>query len=108
MHALLQKALQGVDPNAPGAFWKILHNLMALVPWQALVWFTIASVVLAAILGWWRGRVATAIALALLVGPLALAVLWALPPGRYGPARRRLDARQAPVRGSAHAAGQRG
>jgi len=29
------------------------------------------------------------------VGPIGWAALWALPPGHYGPARGRLDRRQA-------------
>jgi hypothetical protein len=47
------------------------------------------------VLGWWRGRIALGVALGLVVGPVAWVALWALPPGRYGPARRRLDRRQA-------------
>ncbi|HEU0276254.1 MAG TPA: hypothetical protein VFQ95_00305 [Rhodanobacteraceae bacterium] len=98
MNALLQKALQGVDPAAPGAFWQILHNLFALVPWWPLIGFTVACAVIGAVLGWWRGRIVLAVALGLVVGPLAWATLWALPPGRYGPARRRLERRQQAVR----------
>jgi hypothetical protein len=93
MDALLQKALQGVDPAAPGAFWKILRNLLALVPWWPLVWFTLACAIVSVILGWWRGRIALALVLGLVVGPIAWAALWALPPGRYGPAHRRLERR---------------
>jgi len=91
--ALLHK--QGVDPGAPGAFWKLLHNMLALVPWWPLIWFTVACAVIGAVLGWWRGRIVLAVALGLVVGPVAWAALWALPPGRYGPARRKLDRRQA-------------
>ena len=98
VEALLQKLLQGVDPGAPGAFWKLLHNMLALVPWWPLVWFTVACAVIGAVLGWWRGRIGLAIALGLVVGPIAWAALWALPPGRYGPARRRLDARRVPAK----------
>lgn len=92
---LLQKILQGVDPGAPGAFWKLLHNMLALVPWWPLIWFTVACAVMGAAIGWWRGRIGLGIALGLVVGPIAWAALWVLPPGRYGPARRRLEAREA-------------
>lgn len=95
MNELLHKLLQGVDPNAPGAFWQILHNALALVPWWPLIWFTVASLVVGAVLGWWRGRIGMALLLGLVVGPIAWVALWALPPGRYGPARRRLDRRGA-------------
>ncbi|HEX7348661.1 MAG TPA: hypothetical protein VF264_03280 [Rhodanobacteraceae bacterium] len=92
---LLQQLLKGVTPGAPGAFWQVLHNAFELVPWWPLIWFTVACAVIGAVLGWWRGRVATGIVLGLVIGPIAWAALWALPPGRYGPARRRLDARVA-------------
>ncbi|MGH8190209.1 MAG: hypothetical protein ACREP2_02050 [Rhodanobacteraceae bacterium] len=95
MHDLLQKLLHGVDPNAPGAFGKLLHNMLALVPWWPLIWFTVACVVVGAAIGWWRGRVALGIGLGLVVGPIGWLALWALPPGRYGPARRQLEARSA-------------
>ena len=95
MQELLQKILQGVDPGAPGAFWKLLHNMLVLVPWWPLIWFTVACAVVGLVLGWWRGRIGMALLLGLLVGPIAWAALWALPPGRYGPARRRLDAKLA-------------
>ncbi|MBS0383585.1 MAG: hypothetical protein JSR56_14260 [Proteobacteria bacterium] len=94
MNSLLQKLLQGVDPGAPGAFWQILHNLLALVPWWPLIWFTGACAVVGAVIGWWRGRIALGIVLGVVVGPVSWLVLWAMPPGRYGPARRRLDARE--------------
>ena len=95
MDALLQKLLQGVDPGTPGAFWRLLHNMLVLVPWWPLIWFTVACAVVGAAIGWWRGRIALGIALGLVVGPIAWLALWALPPGRYGPARRRLDQHRA-------------
>lgn len=96
MNELVQKALQGVDPNAPGAFWQIMHNLLALVPWWPLIWFTLACAVAGAAIGWWRGRIGLGIALGVLVGPIGWLALWAVPPSRGGPARRRLDRRRAP------------
>jgi hypothetical protein len=94
MNALLQKLLQGVDPGTPGAFWRLLHNMLVLIPWWPLVWFTVACAIVGAAIGWWRGRIALGVALGLVVGPIAWVALWALPPGRYGPARRRLDRSQ--------------
>lgn len=95
MRGLLQKLLQGVDPGAPGATWRFLHNMLALVPWWPLIWFTVACVVIGAALGWWRGRIGLGVVLGLLVGPIGWIALWALPPGRHGPARRRLQERDA-------------
>jgi hypothetical protein len=92
---LLQKLLQGVNPGAPGALGQLLHNMLTLVPWWPLLWFTLACVVVGALLGWWRGRIGMGITLGLVVGPIAWIALWALPPGRYGPARKRLDAHAA-------------
>lgn len=99
MDALLQRLLQGVDPGAPGAFWQIFHNAVALVPWWPLIWFTAACAVVGAVLGWWRGRIVLAVLLGLVVGPVAWVALWAMPPGHYGPARRRLEARATAARG---------
>jgi hypothetical protein len=73
----------------------LLHNMLALVPWWPLIWFTVACAVAGAVLGWWRGRIGLGIVLGVVVGPLSWPVLWVLPPGRYGPARRRLQRRQA-------------
>ena len=98
MNDLLQKVLHGVDPNAPGAFWRILHNMLVLVPWWPMIWFTVACAIVGAMLGWWRGRIGLGVGLGLVIGPIAWVALWALPPGRYGPARRRLDARTAAAR----------
>jgi hypothetical protein len=93
MNELLHKLLQDVDPGAPGASGRLLHNLLVLVPWWPLIWFTVGCAVVGALIGWWRGRIALGIVLGVVVGPIAWAALWALPPGRYGPARRRLQAR---------------
>jgi hypothetical protein len=93
MHDLLQKILQGVDPGAPGAFRQLLHNMLALVPWWPLIWFTVAGALIGAAIGWWRGRIVSGIVLGIVVGPIGWLALWALPPGRYGPARRRLRVR---------------
>jgi hypothetical protein len=95
MNDLLQKLLQGVDPGTPGAFWRLFHIMLVLIPWWPLIWVTLACAVIGAGIGWWRGRIVLAVALGLVVGPIAWVALWAFPPGNYGPARRRLDRRQA-------------
>lgn len=89
MNELLQRVLQGVDLEAPGAFVQILHNMLALVPWWQLLWFTVGCAVVGAALGWWRGRIALGVVLGVVVGPIGWLALWALPPGNYGPAHRR-------------------
>jgi hypothetical protein len=67
---LLARAMQGVDPDAPGAFWQIALNLLALVPWTTLFWWNLGFVAIGAGLGWWRGRTAEGIAWALVLGPI--------------------------------------
>ena len=52
MQDLLQKLLQGVDPGTPGAIGKLMHNMLALVPWWPLIWFTVACAAIGAVLGW--------------------------------------------------------
>ena len=78
---LLQKITRGVDPNSPDATLHIFENLMALVPWWPLFWFTLLCVVVGAALGWWRRRVWLGIGLALLLGPVGWLALWVFPPG---------------------------
>jgi hypothetical protein len=70
MDELIARALQGVDPNVPGAFWLIFGNLMALVPWRSLLWFNVLFVVIGALLGGWRGRWQDGAMWALVLGPI--------------------------------------
>jgi uncharacterized membrane protein YfcA len=79
MDELLSKATRGVDMSAPDAAWQIFHNLMALVPWWPLFWFTVACVVVGAVLGRWRGRVWFGVATALVLGPVGWLMVLALP-----------------------------
>lgn len=77
MDELLSKALQGVDLDAPGAFWQVFGNLMALVPWTALTLWSVFFVVVGAGLGWWRGHTRAGVLWALALGPIGwLVVLW--------------------------------
>lgn len=82
MGDLLQRILKGVDLSSPDASAQILHNMMAMMPWAALLWFTLFSVVLGAVVGWWRGRLWTGIWISLLIGPIALLILLVLPSRR--------------------------
>ena len=81
MEDLLAKATSGVDPDSPDAALRIFENLMALVPWWPLFWFTVLCVVVGAALGWWRRRVWLGIVLALVLGPIGWFTLWAFPVG---------------------------
>ena len=78
---LLAKATRGVDPDSPDAFARIFANIMALVPWWPLFWFTVLCVAVGAALGWWRRRIWLGIALALVLGPIGWFTLWAFPAG---------------------------
>jgi len=75
MEELLAKAMQGVDPDAPGAFAQIFANLMALVPWTQLIVWQIVFIVVGALLGWWRGRLKATVIASLVLGPLG----WVVP-----------------------------
>lgn len=74
MDGLLARAMQGVDPDAPGAFWKVFENLMALLPWTTLAWWNLAFVGVGAVLGWWRGRFWAGVIWAWVLGPIGWAV----------------------------------
>lgn len=79
MDELLARAMQGVDPNAPGAWWRLFANLMALVPWGALLWWNLVFLIVGALLGWWRGRTGEGIAWAFVLGPIGWWVIWRRP-----------------------------
>lgn len=70
MDELLARATRGVDLDAPGAFWRVYLNLLAMVPWTTLFWWNLGFVVVGALLGWWRGRLAEGIAWAFVLGPI--------------------------------------
>lgn len=72
---LLARAMQGVDPDSPDAFARIFMNLMGLVPWAALLWWSIAFVAVGAVLGWWRGRTVEGIVWAAALGPIGWLVV---------------------------------
>ena len=76
MDELLAKATQGVDVDSPDAFLQIFMNLMGLVPWVALFWWSVLFVVVGALLGWWRGRTVEGVVLALVLGPIGWIVVW--------------------------------
>ncbi|HET6554726.1 MAG TPA: hypothetical protein VFG49_14455 [Dyella sp.] len=79
MDELLAKAMQGVDPDAPGAFLQVFMNLMGLVPWVALCVWSLVFVAVGALLGWWRGRVVEGVVWAAVLGPIGWFVVLARP-----------------------------
>ncbi|OOG42067.1 hypothetical protein [Rhodanobacter sp. C05] len=92
MDELLARASQGVDPDAPGAFWQIFVNLLNMLPWAAMFWWNLLFIAVGALLGWWRGRTAEGIVWALVLGPIGWIVILAKPrpkpPAQPPPLRR--------------------
>lgn len=88
MDELLARATQGVDPDAPDAFLRIFLNLMALVPWSALIWWNLLFLAVGALLGWWRGRTAEGIAWAFVLGPIGWLVVLRRPRRKMPPPLR--------------------
>ena len=84
MDELLAKATQGVDPDAPGAFWQILANLLNMVPWAAIFWWNLLFIAVGAVLGWWRGRLVEGIVWAAVLGPIGWIVILTKPRPRPG------------------------
>jgi hypothetical protein len=76
---LIARATQGVDPDAPGAFWQILVNLLNMLPWAAIFWWNLLFIAVGALLGWWRGRTGEGIVWALVLGPIGWIVILARP-----------------------------
>lgn len=79
MDELLAKVTQGVDLDAPDAFWHIFGNLMALVPWTALLWWSLLFLVVGAVLGWWRGRLWEGVVWAAILGPIGWIIILSRP-----------------------------
>lgn len=75
MDELLARAMQGVDPDAPDAFWHIFLNLMDIMPWAALFWWNLLFIAVGALLGWWRGRLGEGVAWSALLGPIGWIVV---------------------------------
>ena len=69
MDELLAKATQGVDVDSPDAFVHIFINLLNLMPWAAMFWWSIVFIVVGAGLGWLRGRTLEGIVWAAAIGP---------------------------------------
>jgi len=79
MDELIARASQGVDPDAPGAFWQIFVNLLNMLPWAAIFWWNLLFIAVGALLGWWRGRTGEGIVWALVLGPIGWIVILAKP-----------------------------
>ena len=79
MDELLVRATQGVDPDAPGAFWHVFFNLLNMLPWAAMFWWSLLFVAVGALLGWWRGRPFEGIVWAWVLGPIGWIVILARP-----------------------------
>ncbi|WP_114238596.1 hypothetical protein [Dyella sp. C9] len=75
MEQWLDKAMQGVDPDSPDAFLRIFLNLMLGVPWLALFWWSVAFIVVGALLGWWKGRLLEGVVWSAVLGPLGWLVV---------------------------------
>lgn len=87
MQELLNRTLQGVDPDSPGAFWQIFSNLMGLVPWWTLFWLNLAFVAVNLLIAWYRNSsCGKAVLWALVLGPFGWLVSWyAVSPARRCP-----------------------
>ncbi|MGP1665097.1 MAG: hypothetical protein ACTS5I_04125 [Rhodanobacter sp.] len=88
MDELLARAMQGVDPEMPGAFWQVFFNLLEMMPWAVLFWWNLAFIAIGALLGWWRGRLSEGVLWALVLGPIGWIVIL-FKPRRATPPRLR-------------------
>jgi hypothetical protein len=79
----LEQLMQGIDPDAPDATLQLFLRLMGLVDWWLLLWITLGSMAVGALIGWRRGTLWRDVGLAAALGPLGWIVSFLLPlPGR--------------------------
>ncbi len=88
MDELLARATQGVDLDAPGAFWQVFFNLLNMVPWAAMFCWSLLFVIVGLLLGWWRGRVVEGVLWAAALGPIGWVVVLLRKPRRKPPVKR--------------------
>ena len=79
MQALLHQLLQGVDWGSPDASLQLMRNMIAVVPWWPLLWWTAAATAGGAWIGWKRGRLLQGIAWSFVLGFVAWPIILALP-----------------------------
>lgn len=75
MDELLARATEGVDPDAPGAFFHVFFNLLNMVPWAAMFWWNLLFVAVGILLGWWRGRLLESLVWTCALGPIGWIVI---------------------------------
>lgn len=77
MDELLDKLLRGVDLTDPEAPILLFRNLMELVPWWPLFWFTLFCVAVGLAIAFRRGSSPwMAVFWALLLGPFSWLLSW--------------------------------
>ncbi|MEO7050193.1 MAG: hypothetical protein ABI128_00875 [Rhodanobacter sp.] len=79
MDELLGRATQGVDLDAPGAFLHVFFNLLNLMPWVAMFWWSLLFVAVGLLLGCWRGRAVEGAVWAWALGPIGWIVILCKP-----------------------------
>ena len=79
MDELLARATQVVDLDAPGASLQVFFNLLNLMPWAAMFWWSLLFVAVGSLLGWWRGRTLEGAVWAWVLGPIGWIVILSKP-----------------------------
>lgn len=82
MEAWLERILQGIDTESPGATLQLFLRLMGLVDWWLLLWLTLLCMAVGGLIGWRRGTFWRDVGLAAALGPLGWVVSFLLPPPR--------------------------
>lgn len=80
MDELLQRLMEGIDPEAPDAGAQLFLRLMGLIDWWLLFWLTLACMAVGGLIGWRRGTFWRDVAFAAAFGPFGWILSWLLPP----------------------------
>jgi hypothetical protein len=79
---LLNKLLEGIDPDDPHAVMKLFLRMMGMIDWWEMFWLTVLCGVVGGVIGYFKGATGRGIGLGLALGPIGwgIALFWKTTP----------------------------
>jgi hypothetical protein len=89
MEQLLDRLMQGIDPDDPHAAMILFWRMMGLIDWWQLFWLTVACAVVGGLIGWPKREFWKGVALGAALGPIGWVISLVSRGARPCPACRR-------------------